>query len=523
MGRPVTHLTQNWEIRKPGVSSRGGIVVSQSRTAATAGAEILAAGGTAVDAAVATALALAALEPWNSGLGGIGFMVVHRAGADRAEAVDFGPIAPRGLDPTAFPLTGATKTELFTWPQVEGDRNIHGPLCFAIPSAVRGYAAAIERFGRMPWRELVAPAVALAREGLPVDWFTTVKVSAAAAELRLYGESRRVWLPDGLPPVCPPERDIAHLPLGHLPETLDRLAAAGPDDFYSGDIARSIAADVDAAGGALSAADLAQCRARVMPALAIPYRDAVLQSAPGMTAGPTLAFVVERLARRRFGATPDAAYFDAVIEALGEAYRDRLDHAGDVETAAPTSTTHITAIDREGTIAALTTTLLSSFGSRYVLPGTGILMNNGVMWFDPRPGRPNSLAPGKRALTNMCPAVAMRDGRPWFGVGASGGRRILAAVLQMASFVVDFAMDPATAAHHPRIDESGTDRLGIDRRLSPPIVEALLAKPGATLAEHGVFPTRFACPNLVLHGADGLNHGISDVMSPWSAAVAEPG
>jgi gamma-glutamyltranspeptidase / glutathione hydrolase len=323
--------------------------------------------------------------------------------------------------------------------------------------------------------------------------------------------------------VCPPERDIAHLPLGHLPETLDRLAAAGPDDFYGGDIARSIAADVDAAGGALSAADLAQCRARVMPALAIPYRDAVLQSAPGMTAGPTLAFVVERLARRRFGATPEAAYFDAVIEALGEAYRDRLDHAGDVETAAPTSTTHITAIDREGTIAALTTTLLSSFGSRYVLPGTGILMNNGVMWFDPRPGRPNSLAPGKRALTNMCPAVAMRDGRPWFGVGASGGRRILAAVLQMASFVVDFAMDPATAAHHPRIDESGTDRLGIDRRLSPPIVEALLAKPGATLAEHGVFPTRFACPNLVLHGADGLNHGISDVMSPWSAAVAEPG
>ena len=161
----VMHLTQNWEIRKPGASSRGGIVASQSRTAATVGAEVLAAGGTAVDAAVATALALAAVEPWNSGLGGIGFMVVHRAGADHAEAVDFGPVAPRGLDPGAYPLTGATKTELFTWPQVEGDRNIHGPLAFAIPSAVRGYAAAVERFGRMPWRELVAPAAALARAG----------------------------------------------------------------------------------------------------------------------------------------------------------------------------------------------------------------------------------------------------------------------------------------------------------------------------------------------------------------------
>ena len=364
------HLTQNWEVRKPGASSRGGIVASQSRTAATVGAEVLAAGGTAVDAAVAAALALAAVEPWNSGLGGIGFMVVHRADADHAEAIDFGPVAPRGLDPAAYKLTGATKTELFTWPQVEEDRNIHGPLAFAIPSSVRGYAAAVERFGRMPWRELVAPAVALAREGVPVDWFTTVKVAGAAAELRLYDESRRIWLPDGLPPVCPPERDWTNLPLGRLADTLERIATAGPDDFYEGDIARSIAADVRTAGGVLSGEDLAGCQARVMPALAIPYRGTTLQSAPGMTAGPTLAFALERLSRQRFGASPDAAYFAAVIETLRDAYADRLDHAGDVETVAPTSTTHITATDREGTIVALTTTLLSSFGSRYVLPGT---------------------------------------------------------------------------------------------------------------------------------------------------------
>jgi gamma-glutamyltranspeptidase / glutathione hydrolase len=516
------HLTQNWEVRKPGASSRSGLVASQSRIAATVGTEVLAAGGTAVDAAVAAALALAVVEPWNSGLGGIGFMVVHRASADHAEAVDFGPVAPRGLDPAAYKLTGATKTELFTWPQVEGDRNIHGPLAFAIPSSVRGYAAAVERFGRMPWRELVAPAVALGREGVPVDWFTTVKVAGAAAELRLYDESRRIWLPDGLPPVLPPERDWTNLPLGRLADTLERIATAGPDDFYEGDIARSIAADVREAGGVLSGEDLAGCRARVMPALAIPYRGAMLQSAPGMTAGPTLAFALERLSRQRFGASPDAAYFAAVIETLREAYADRLDHAGDVETVSPTSTTHITAIDREGTIVALTTTLLSSFGSRYVLPGTGILMNNGVMWFDPRPGRPNSMMPGKRALTNMCPVVAARDGRPWFGIGASGGRRILAAVLQMASFVVDFAMDPVAAAHHPRIDVNGAERFGVDRRLPPAIVAPLMAKPGATLVEHGVYPARFACPNLVMHGADGLNHGITDVMSPWSAAIAEP-
>jgi gamma-glutamyltranspeptidase/glutathione hydrolase len=195
---------------------------------------------------------------------------------------------------------------------------------------------------------------------------------------------------------------------------------------------------------------------------------------------------------------------------------------GDVETGSRTSTTHITAADRHGGIAALTTTLLSSFGSRYVLPGTGILMNNGVMWFDPRPGRANSIGPGKRALTNMCPVVVARDGRPWFGVGASGGRRILGAVLQLASFIVDFDMDPEAVAHHPRVDVNGSGRFAIDRRLPPDIIERLSREPGATVAEHTVFPARFACPNMVLRGADGMNYGISDVMSPWSAAVAEP-
>jgi gamma-glutamyltranspeptidase / glutathione hydrolase len=156
-----------------------------------------------------------------------------------------------------------------------------------------------------------------------------------------------------------------------------------------------------------------------------------------------------------------------------------------------------------------------------VLPGTGILMNNGILWFDPRPGRPNSIAPGKRALTNMCPVIVARDGRPWFGLGASGGRHILAAVLQMIGFVVDFGMDAEAAAHHPRVDVSGSDRTEIDRRLPPDIAEPLL-RMGASLVEHGVYPARFACPNLVLHGADGLNHGITDIMSPWSGAAAEP-
>ena len=516
------HLTQNWEIRKPAVSSRGGIVVAQNGTAARIGAEVLAAGGGAVDAVVATALALAVVEPWSSGLGGIGHLVVHQASADRAVSIDFGPVAPSRLDPAAYPLSGERRTELFTWSQgVAGDHNIRGPLSFVIPSAVSGYGLAIERFGRLPWRELVKPALLLARSGLPVDWFTTLKVANAAADLQRYEESRRIWLPHGLPPVCPPDSDIPSLLLGRLADTMERLAEAGPDDFYKGEIARSIAADTQAAGGFLSADDLARYQARIVRTLEIPYRGVTFQTTPGMTAGPTLAQVLGRLAEERFSSGPDADYFAALAEALRQAYAERLDSMGDVETGAATSTSHITAADRQGGIAALTTTLLSMFGSHYVLPGTGILMNNGVMWFDPSPDRPNSIAPGKRALTNMCPVVVARGGQPWFGVGASGGRRILGAVVQMASFIVDFGMDPEAAAHHPRIDVSGGERIGIDRRLSAAIIERLLARSGAALVEHTVHPDRFARPNLVLRGADGWYRGISDVMSPWSAAVAE--
>jgi gamma-glutamyltranspeptidase / glutathione hydrolase len=517
-------LTQNWEIRKPSVLSRGGIVAAQNGTAARIGAEVLAAGGTAVDAVVATAFALAVVEPWSCGLGGIGHMVVHPAGADRAESIDFGPIAPQGLDPAAYPLSGETQNDLFTWPNaVVGDHNARGPLSFVIPSAVRGYGLAIERFGRMPWRELVTPAVKLAKRGLPVDWFTTLKVANAAADLRRYEESQRIWLPNGLPPVCPPDGEAPMLPLGRLAETLARLAEAGPDDFYIGEIARSIAADTRAAGGFLSADDLGRCRPRAVPVLEIAYRGARVHATPGMTAGPTLAEVLGRLAASRFSGIPDAGYFETLAGALWEAYAERLERIGDVEIRAGTSTSHITAVDRQGGIAALTTTLLSLFGSHYVLPGTGILMNNGVMWFDPRPGRPNSIGPGKRALTNMCPVVVARDGRPWFGLGASGGRKILGAVLQLASFIVDFGMDIEAAAHHPRIDVSGTGQIGIDRRLSADIIQRLSTHRGARIVEHTVYPSRFACPNLVLRGVDGENHGISDVMSPWSAAVAEPG
>jgi gamma-glutamyltranspeptidase/glutathione hydrolase len=172
-------------------------------------------------------------------------------------------------------------------------------------------------------------------------------------------------------------------------------------------------------------------------------------------------------------------------------------------------------------MVAMTTTLLSSMGSRVVLPTSGVLLNNGVMWFDPRPGQANSIAPGKRPLTNMSPIILKDGDRPWMAAGASGGRRILAAVTQMMTFLADFGMDLDTAAHFPRIDVSGPEGVSADRRLPPEVIAALEADGPTTVVDHAVMPINFACPNVILQQADGTRVGVSDAASPWSAAVAQ--
>jgi len=518
---PAPHVTQNWQLVKPAASGKRGMVVSQSKDAAEAGVAVLDAGGNAIDAAIATALALATLEPWNSGLGGIGHVVLHRAGEPRAETVDFGPTAPVGLDPSRFKLTGKVASDLFAWPQVEGDTNIHGPLSFVIPSAVAGYAELHSRWGKLPLSDIAAPAIALARRGLPQDWYTTLKIANSAAILRKYPESARVYLRDGLPPIPPYQGTLSYFPLGNLADTLARLQHAGWRDFYEGEIATQIVADVKDMGGILSAEDLRGCRARVGPATEMPWRERTLQLAGPLTAAPTAMDVLRQMTDARFGKEPDAAWYLALARALKAAYARRLTSLGDAEPqAAESCTSHITACDAEGTMIAMTTTLLSSMGSRVVLPATGILMNNGVMWFDPLPGQPNSIGPGKRPLTNMFPVI-LRDGAsPFVAAGASGGRRIMAAVLQLMSFVADFGMTPERAAHQPRIDVSGPDKVTADRTLAPDILRALQDDGPTEIVEHGVLPLNFACPNLILQTAD-VRIGVSDAASPWSTALAQ--
>src|SRR3954467_3991644 len=252
-------FTDTQQIRKPAVTSKGGIVAAQSGRAAKVGAEVLAAGGDCVDAVIATTFALGVLEPWMSGLGGGGAMVLYRAREDRYEVIDYGMRAPRSLRLEDYPLTGGgAASDIFPWPRVKDDRNIHGPGSIAVPGVVAGMEEAHRRHARLPWKELLAPSVALAGEGLAVDWWTTLMISSGAADLRRYPASAAAYLQDGLPPN--PQWGIksqVRLPQDRLKATLSYLAAEGPRDFYQGDLARSIAADVQAGGGSVSVEDLA--------------------------------------------------------------------------------------------------------------------------------------------------------------------------------------------------------------------------------------------------------------------------
>lgn len=524
----MSNFSRSQIVRKTVTRSSGGVVAAQHRKAAQVGARVLAEGGNAIDAAVATSFAIGVVEPWMSGPGGGGYMVVRRPGEDVASVVEFPMRSPTGLDPADYPLSGGVAGDLFPWPAVVEDRNVLGATAIAVPGLVAGMATALETFGTKPWGDLLAPAAALAKEGLLVDWYAQLVISGAAPQLARFPASRAMFLDAEGFPKASAWTALASLRCDQsaMAATLRRLAAAGPEDFYEGETAASVVADVQAAGGRLSAADLAGYRARVVPAHVVGHDRGRLFVTPEMTAGPTLDHAWRHWAGRISGAaSPAADDYIAYAETLFSAYAERLTRMGDVEGGRgvadrePTCTTHFNVVDRDGMMVSVTQTLLSIFGSRLVLPQSGLLMNNGIMWFDPEPGRPNSLAPDKTCLTNMTPLLGEREDGLHFALGASGGRKILPAVAELASFLLDFGMDLETAFHAPRIDVSGGDTVVADDTLPAEVLEALSARYRTIAAPRTVYPYNFACPSAVARRG-GETSGITEPYSPWGDAVA---
>jgi gamma-glutamyltranspeptidase/glutathione hydrolase len=509
--------------RKPAAFSEQGIVATQHRRAAAIGAEVLAGGGNAVDAAVAVSFAIGVVEPWMSGPAGGGAAMLWQAGEQRAEALFYGMRAPAGLDPADFPLTGRDSSgDLFPWKEVEGDRNVLGATAVAVPGLVDGIGKAHARYGSLPWKDLVMPAVKLAQDGILVDWYVALLIAAASRHLAQDPDAAARFLDEGRWPKIANWTALSNvrIDMSSMAPTLQAIADDGPRALYEGDVAVSLAKDVEAKGGSLRLADLQAYQAEWQEPLTFGYRAARLHVTPHLTAGPTVADVFARLESAFTpGRTPDGAAFAAYAEALGAAYAKRLANDGDNEhPQAPASTTHFSVVDKQGNMIAVTQTLLSSFGARVVSPSTGLLLNNGIMWFDPEPGKPNSLGPGKRCLMNVCPLIGESNGRR-FALGASGGRKIMPAVAQLASFLADFGLTLEEAFHHPRIDASGGDTVIADDALPPSVLAALAKGHKVVATRRTPYPYAFACPAGVLRDEAG-NWGATEPLSPWGDAVA---
>ncbi|KAB2911870.1 MAG: gamma-glutamyltransferase [Hyphomicrobiaceae bacterium] len=532
MAATVSALSPNFSlrrsVRKPTVRGRGGIVVTQNRVASEAGARVLAAGGHAVDAAVAAAFAVGVVEPWMSGIGGVGAMLVYEAGTGRITGIDFGARSPKSLDPKDFRLTDQRdEGNLFGWPKVAGSINTVGAKAVVAPTMPAGLAHAHRRFGRKAWRDLLAPAIGIAEEGMTVDWHTTLVIATAMADLARDPAARARFLPTGCPPVAPAAVEpnpVKRLPMPDLARTLRAIAEDGADVLYTGALARRIADDVKEMGGYLGTEDLATVRPREVEPLTIGYFDRAIHVLPELNGGPTLWVAFHELLRRRKTpeAAPEAKTFLAYADALRVAWQDRFERMGDAGgRGAPTCTTHICVVDGAGNMVTLTQTLLSVFGARIVLPRTGILMNNGINWFDPVPGRPNSIAPDRAGLANYVPAI-MTGGDDTTAIGGCGGRRILPAVFQLLAMSADFGFDLEQAFHQPRIDVSGLDVVVADRRMAAETVAALAARFATVVAEPVEYPFPYTIAGAVRRKG-GMNEGATEPQHPWSEAVAEDG
>jgi len=533
---------------------RRGMVVAEHPRGAEVGARILKRGGNAVDAAVATAFAMTVVEPFMSTIAGAGTMLVHLAKRRETIALDFNGMAPLRAHATMYTTIGGVSDALFPWPKVEGEANVYGHRSVAVPGSVAGLALALERFGTMSLADALAPAIEIARSGLVPDWYLALKHAQHIEELGAFPETARVYLRHGRSIHRPPSMqpgDLVRYP--DLAESLALIAKEGPDAFYRGAIAQAIAEEMARGGGLITKEDLAAYEVRVAAPLTGRYRDLELAFSPGATGGvtalETLNILGEFPAAKVGWKTADGLHLRAC--AVKRAFRDRFEHLGDAAVvkapwerlvsreharavareiragrgpaAAPRGgraldcTTHVGAVDRERNMVALTHTAVSLWGSRVVVKGTGILLNNGMIWFDPEPGKANSIAGGKRGMVNMVPALGFKRGKPYLTVGAPGGRAIVSAIPQVLANVVDGRGSLQEAVEAPRLHTEGGDVL-----VSTRVGEAALA--GLAKRGHAVVPKdesystlNFARPIAIRVTPKGLEAGLEQFGMAWAA------
>lgn len=510
---------QTWTIEKPAIETEKGVVAAQHFEAARAGARVLAAGGNAMDAAVATAFVLSIVEPWLSGIGGGGFLLWSKADGSPVEALNFNVRSSRNTRPEQYPLAGGRDGDWFDWPAVEDDRNLIGYASICVPGAVAGLAEALEKHGTISLAEALQPAIEIAERGMLVDWFTSLCLAIDQRGLSMFPETARLFLDRDGHALKAENGEASYLPMPAKARLLKRLAKAGARDFYEGEIAAGLVRDLNAGGSVIDAADLAAYQPEWVATELCDYRGYEVNVVSGLGGGPSLLSTLARLETALpVSAIPGAPAAKAYARAIRETYADRLKHMGHAGQGSD-CTSHLCVVDAAGNMVSLTNTLLSRFGSKVLLPESGILMNNGMMWFDPRPGVANRIAPDVRPLANMAPVIIRRNAKPFMAIGAAGGRQIFPALTQLISYVIDAGMDLTQAFHTPRIDAS-TPTIVVDRAAKPDIAAAIAEDFTVKLVNNTLHPVNFAIPSAVM--ADHDRHiGMVHPVNPWAKAVTE--
>ena len=524
------------------IRARRAMVVSQDAIASAVGADVMRAGGNAVDAAVAAAFALAVTWPTAGNVGGGGFLV-YRPAAGEPAAYDFRETAPAASSPTMFLRDG------------EYDPVLHhaSHLAVGVPGTVAGLHLAWSEHGTRPWPALVEPAVRLAREGFVVSDALARSLAGVLPRMAPYPASVAQFSKDG-----EPYRAGETLRQPDLARTLERIAARGPDGFYRGETAALVEREMRAGGGVMTRGDLAAYRAVRRAPLRGAYRGHdVLSMPPASSGGAAIVQMLNILEHDDLSASGfgSAATVHLMVEAMRRAYADRARHLGDpafnpampverlvskeyaaalrrtidpgrASASSPDSfewpreggeTTHLSVVDGARNAVSLTYTLEQGYGSKITVPGAGFLLNNEMGDFNAGPGLttggglvgtgPNLAEPGKRMLSSMSPTIVTRDGRLVLVTGSPGGRTIINTVLQTILNVVDFGMNVQEAVDAPRIHHQWLpDAVRYERWGLSPDTLALLRGRGHTMvetrAQGAVSAIYYDAGNDVLEGAE---------------------
>ena len=536
------------------VLGKHGMVSSQRMLSSQIGADILSQGGNAVDAAVATGIALAVTLPRAGNLGGGGFMLVHLADSDKTIAIDYREMAP-----------GAAHRDMY----LDKDGNVDNlkarfsHASSGVPGTVAGLSHALEKYGTMSWQQVVAPSIKLAEQGILVSYDLSENLKSRQAWLTANQATAQAYYKANKVPYEAGE--ILVQP--DLAKTLKRLAKYGPQEFYTGKTAELIAKDMKKHGGLITLEDLANYKVAEREVVSTTYRGYEVVSMPPTSSGGVhiaqmlnilehypiqeqgfgsaknlhMLSEVMKLAyadRSKYLGDPD--HFDVPIKSLtSKAYAQALTKKISVDKATPSSeinpgnpapyespdTTHFSVMDKYGNAVSNTYTLNFSYGSGIVIPGTGILMNNEMDDFSSKPGVPNgfdliggeanAIQPTKRPLSSMTPTMILKDGKPYVVVGSPGGSRIITTVLQVIVNLLDHDMSIAEAVHAPRVHHQWLpDKFQLEPGFSPDTI-ALLKAMGQNV-EQG--KTMGSVQSIIYK--DGVFYGVSDPRRPGAGTVA---